>query len=402
MVKGVTGVGFGLTDEAALRKERSAAQRKTLNSLIQSTQSGVGRGSAGVGFAVGTALSKLAGKAGLIKDDEMNRAKRITKAGEEADSQAAAMVTDPEADPFSAQIERGRIMQKQLQADGLQSEADAVGTQLLQLAVQQQAFFKEAGAIEKQGLTIEEMKREAKARKLDGDARDEVTRLMNLNANLDPTDPEQAARMEVNNARIKKLNAMPKGATEFDIPYDKVTVRAVEKHMGASIQALDGFVMAKDSFNPDFLTLKDKGINFALKYADIAGLPLTDEMKESLTEFTTFKQVTSQNLNAYIKAITGAQMSNPEAVRLRKDVPTDDDSPKAYQQKLDNIIEQLQAAVDRDLAALAVSDDPNEFRKTRAIPLSEFVKKNREKKDAEGQSEEQEVQDALTALQGLL
>ena len=72
-----------------------------------------------------------------------------------------------------------------------------------------------------------------------------------------------------------------------------------------------------------------------------------------LTKFSAFKRDAIANINLYIKEITGAQMSELEADRLRKGMPdpgdaiTDGDSPIVFKAKLDATLKALKAAAAR-------------------------------------------------------
>jgi hypothetical protein len=98
----------------------------------------------------------------------------------------------------------------------------------------------------------------------------------------------------------------------------------------------------------DWKTLKDKfskdGLNTTEKY--------------SLGKYTEFRQNTLQNLNATIKAITGAAMSDAEAGRIRATLPDagdgvlSGDSPTQFEYKLNNAITQSKYALARKEYAL--------------------------------------------------
>jgi len=48
---------------------------------------------------------------------------------------------------------------------------------------------------------------------------------------------------------------------------------------------------------------------------------VTDEDRKALAKFATFRRTSINNINLYIKEITGAQMSNAEAIRLKRAMP---------------------------------------------------------------------------------
>ena len=67
---------------------------------------------------------------------------------------------------------------------------------------------------------------------------------------------------------------------------------------------------------------------------DLAGVELSDDEREYLDSFTAFRRDAFDNINRYIKEITGAQMSEAEADRLRRGVPDpENDSPQEFMSK---------------------------------------------------------------------
>jgi hypothetical protein len=110
----------------------------------------------------------------------------------------------------------------------------------------------------------------------------------------------------------------------------------------------DSISRSIEKFDSKFLTFGGKAKMGALAMADSAGIPLTDEMKAELGEFTSFKSNSLGMLNEYIKSITGAAMTNAEAERLRKTMPDpENDSPTEFMSKLENVYDQTLVARQR-------------------------------------------------------
>ncbi len=391
---------FGLIGTQELEQER-VARRQQESNIRRAQLSGIDFASAELGNAIGRGLRQAAGKAGLIRDKEAEDAAAVDAATKRAEAafQAIPQELRDTSDPFGNSIQRRQELIKELDAVGMTPQADKVRQQVIDLHDQRNKFLKAEGEREKLDLDIETSREELKRTQQGLRERDEIVRLQNSLDLLDPTDPIQAARMDQISDRIEKLSTIT-GTTEFDPDAsDKITVRKVEQSLFEGQRSLDGFLLARDEFAPEFLQLPTQIKNFAVKMADIAGLPLPEEAKAGLRDFTAFKQRTSANLNAYIKFITGAQMSNPEAIRLRKDVPTDDDSPEEYQTKLNKTISTLSAANARALSALQHTDDRKKFIEVMVSPLSEWV--------TEGENTSQESadnavrQEALQALRRL-
>ncbi len=104
----------------------------------------------------------------------------------------------------------------------------------------------------------------------------------------------------------------------------------------------------QQSFKPEYLEVPNQLAMKGIEYANKLGLPVSDEQKARLTEFSRFRQDAYDNMNRYIKEITGAAMSETEANRLRKAMPDpENDSPAAFKAKIDHSMEILQAAGER-------------------------------------------------------
>lgn len=390
---------FGLVDQDISQFDRSQGRQAQLQNLLTQTQSGVQRGSAAVGFGIGSLARKAVQKAGFFKSKEQETAEQVSKAQGRAQSVFKGTPSELRAKGSHAQaIQEREILVEELKADGLDEQADTVRTQILALMEQQSKFAKLTGEVALQDEKLRQQAIETKQRILDKGSKDKLTRFLNEQESLDLTDPEQAVRFDTLGKAINKLTTIT-GTTEFDKPFDEITVRNLDKSLGETVGALDGFQRAKQDFDPKFLTLKGHVTNWAYKAAEIAGLDVGPDVKQAMREYSQFRQVTSTNLNAYIKAITGAQMSNPEALRLANDVPTINDSPTTYQAKLDDIIIRLSAVRERTLAALAASGDPEEFRRIRATSITEWIAKGQ---NADEDKLNQEADEILTRLEAAL
>jgi len=102
-------------------------------------------------------------------------------------------------------------------------------------------------------------------------------------------------------------------------------------------------------FDPQFLSFagRAKGAWFKLKDKLNMG-QLNPEEATYLQRFSQFRQSSARNINLYIKEITGAQMSNQEADRIRMGEADfgeglfDGDSPVEFKAKLDNSLRYIQ------------------------------------------------------------
>lgn len=71
------------------------------------------------------------------------------------------------------------------------------------------------------------------------------------------------------------------------------------------------------------------------------------EQKELLDRFARFSQIVGRELDEYIVDITGAQMSEQEAKRLKKSIPNLDDDSVTFMAKFDEIKRELELSVAR-------------------------------------------------------
>jgi hypothetical protein len=80
---------------------------------------------------------------------------------------------------------------------------------------------------------------------------------------------------------------------------------------------------------------------------------VSEEEKQKLSEYTSFKRDSISSLNNYIKDITGAAMSVQEAERLIKGMPNpgmgmfDGDSPTEFKSKMNSVLGNLDRVIAR-------------------------------------------------------
>lgn len=102
------------------------------------------------------------------------------------------------------------------------------------------------------------------------------------------------------------------------------------------------------TFDPNLLTLSADVQEKILATGEYLGAKLTDEQKEFLTRKSTYKQDAIEVVNRGIKEMTGAQMSEPEAKRLRKQfADVENDSPTQFISKVKNGLATMKMATAR-------------------------------------------------------
>ena len=142
------------------------------------------------------------------------------------------------------------------------------------------------------------------------------------------------------------------------------SVNTVQKNLLASEAGLQRLNAIKASFDDKFLQIgpRIKNTIAALKGKVSLSL-LSDDERNNLSDFADFYQKTFDNVNLYIKEITGAQMSLQEAQRIRRAIPDPGDNvldfligrgqdPVSFMANLNSAIEQLTLVRSRAFMAL--------------------------------------------------
>lgn len=118
----------------------------------------------------------------------------------------------------------------------------------------------------------------------------------------------------------------------------------------SGMQRLQGIVA---SVKPEYLTWagQAKGTWQGIKAK--AGVDLAPEERQNLQGYQTWRSDTLNNLNLYIKEVTGAAMSEAEAKRIQSVMPSTDDDPVSFQSKLDSAMKRLSLVAARSGYLLA-------------------------------------------------
>jgi Fe-S cluster biosynthesis and repair protein YggX len=130
--------------------------------------------------------------------------------------------------------------------------------------------------------------------------------------------------------------------------WQKPAMNTIEEKMLTSGEAGARLSSIRQRFKPEFLNI-EKRIGFAWNTLaeKISANALKPEQKAELEQYYSFKSDTIDNLNQYIKEITGAAMTIPEAQRIMQAVPNagegilDGDSPTQFKAKLDATMQRL-------------------------------------------------------------
>jgi len=128
---------------------------------------------------------------------------------------------------------------------------------------------------------------------------------------------------------------------------DKSTVKDLQTSLLESGSRLSMYNQIESQFKPEYLQPKFKAGQAWSAIKEKSGANLAPEEKQSLAQFSQFKQNTLNNLSQTIKALTGASMGIQEAARIEAGLPSagqgifDGDSPTEFQAKLNNTMKEL-------------------------------------------------------------
>ena len=102
------------------------------------------------------------------------------------------------------------------------------------------------------------------------------------------------------------------------------------------------------NFDPSFLTLPKQAYLAGLKGAARLGIQLSPENEADVKKYATFAQDSIALVNQTIHDLTGAQMNQYEAGRIRKQVPDpENDDPVTFKAKLENALKLSKLAIAR-------------------------------------------------------
>jgi len=265
-------------------------------------------------------------------------------------------------DPAQAQIDALVNAAQSLQAIGSTDEARQLMQQVVGL--RQQA---ESAALARKKLKADTAFTEARTEQITNpppeEPRDELTRLQNRREQLrrlrdaNPAEANKVRELigEID-SRITKITEF--GRTEADErALEPTTKKNLEEQFIQQGEQLANLKALGEKFDPRFLQaptqLLVKGINAAEKF--LGRKPSEDEAR-LVDGYTDFTQSSLRQLNLYIKAITGAQMSIQEADRIISSMPNPGQGPTEFLSALDSVTQELEAARRRTAAILAAGD----------------------------------------------
>lgn len=133
----------------------------------------------------------------------------------------------------------------------------------------------------------------------------------------------------------------------------KPTQSKIEEKIINSQEQLARLENIKSEFKPEYLQIGKRLSAEWTGFKSKMGEGVTDKDRKFLTEYKAFSRTAIENINAYIKEITGAQMSEREADRIRLAQPDpgekwyQGDDPITFQSKLDEAIKITKLSIAR-------------------------------------------------------
>ena len=186
--------------------------------------------------------------------------------------------------------------------------------------------------------------------------RDNPTELARLQAERDALPENDPRRAEYD--RVLSGYKAGRGDTNVTIQppgpmqLGKAAANKVDEDMLGVTRNLMQLDTVASQWKPEYQRFQDKAGYAALKVKD-STVGLTNKEKVDLSDYSKYRRNAFNTLNEYIKSVTGAAMSEPEAQRITKGMPNpgsglfDGDSPTEFKAKLDDAIGQTKKAVAR-------------------------------------------------------
>ena len=125
------------------------------------------------------------------------------------------------------------------------------------------------------------------------------------------------------------------------------TANDATKELGELSDTLDILKEINTGFKPEFHTLEGRFDNWVTSAKALTGMDVSEEDKQKLIEFSTYKANVAQNQSAIIADLSGAAVSLSEAKRMNPFILAPDDDPIKAQAKLKNYTNNVEMAMAR-------------------------------------------------------
>lgn len=359
------------------------AQQRLRGEALTQLQQFKGNTNAQAGFLLGKGIGAAFNKFRKKESKDVATARQ----NEEATEAFNETFTSETGSGTDANVAQRRALARaiaKLRVNGNEKAAQQLTTQLVGMTQ----------AAEVRDLQLRKLKADVVTAEAPTPPKDELTRLENerdslstrLAANTGGPNEQSALKRRIANIdKLIKKKTTIVGRTDVDAQAlgltKPVNTDLQERIINSGTQLTDIRGLAVD-FRPEFLQFSGQIAAGSIALAEKAGLPIPDGAQEFLTDYTSFKGKTSRQLNAYIKAITGAQMSEPEAKRLTAAVANLSNSPTEFRVQMIDIYRQLDAANRRASHAVA-EGNVTEFSQVEEFGATESFARSREEIETE-------------------
>lgn len=168
---------------------------------------------------------------------------------------------------------------------------------------------------------------------------------------------DQSQLSELDRARLDKIRAETAYLGAAKSTLRPATVTALETDIRTAKAGLDRIKSVSETYDDRFLQRQTQLQIGLATQQDKIGMA-TEGQKKLLEDYTAFKVSTLDNLNRYIKEITGAAMSVQEAERITKSMPNMDMSPTEFKKAMSTVVSQLEDQVERAERMIAQGISP--------------------------------------------
>lgn len=139
-------------------------------------------------------------------------------------------------------------------------------------------------------------------------------------------------------------------STTVNVDLGKPAQAELEKRIISDVEVRDNLNFIRSSFDPKFFRRPEKLRLFAQNFVASFGANfLGQDALDNIQSATTLRQALSTNLNALVKAITGAQMSEAETARIKLQTVNANDNEVQAETKLRNQLILIDISLARSL-----------------------------------------------------
>lgn len=156
-----------------------------------------------------------------------------------------------------------------------------------------------------------------------------------------------------------KVTSITQGGGGTPGGMQKATAGNLEKDLLTAREGIARLARIQMSVKPEYMTYPTQMENMWRAFKEKAGVDLSPGERQQLADYTAFRRDAFDNINRYIKEITGAQMSAQEADRITKGMPDPQrDSPTEFASKMQATMGSLRMSAARYVYALRSGLDP--------------------------------------------